>query len=110
LRTSEVSDANEKGKHTTTFAEMFSFSFGGNIIDTPGIRSFGVVDFEKAELSHYFREFFEIGKGCRFNDCHHMNEPGCAVKTAIENGEIAESRYTSYWNLYYDKDLETEYK
>ncbi|MBL4653682.1 MAG: ribosome small subunit-dependent GTPase A [Flavobacteriales bacterium] len=110
LKTSEVSESNEKGKHTTTFAEMFEFSFGGSIIDTPGIRSFGVVDFNKHELSHFFREFFEIGKECKFSDCHHINEPNCAVKKAIENGEIAESRYTSYWNLYIDKDLEKDYK
>lgn len=110
LKTSEVSESNEKGKHTTTFAEMFEFSFGGSIIDTPGIRSFGVVDFNKNELSHFFREFFEIGKGCKFNNCHHINEPHCAVKVAIENGEIAQSRYTSYWNLYIDKDLEKDYK
>lgn len=110
LQTSEVSDANEKGRHTTTFAEMFDFSFGGSIIDTPGIRSFGVVDFDKYQLPHYFREFFEIGKNCKFSDCLHINEPGCAVKTAIENGEIAESRYTSYWNLYIDEDLEKDYK
>jgi ribosome biogenesis GTPase / thiamine phosphate phosphatase len=110
LQTSEVSDANEKGRHTTTFAEMFEFSFGGSIIDTPGIRSFGVVDFDKYQLPHYFREFFEIGKNCKFSDCLHINEPGCAVKEAIEKGEIAESRYTSYWNLYIDEDLEKDYK
>lgn len=110
LRTTSVSDFNEKGKHTTTFAEMFDFSFGGSIIDTPGIRSFGVVDFDKYQLSHYFRELFEVGKDCKFSDCHHINEPGCAVKKAVENGEIAESRYTSYWYLYNDEDLENDYK
>ena len=110
LKTNEVSESNEKGKHTTTFAEMFEFSFGGSVIDTPGIRSFGVVDFDKHELSHFFREFFVIGKGCKYGDCHHINEPHCAVKKGIENGEIAESRYTSYWNLYIDEDLEKDYK
>jgi len=88
----------------------FEFSFGGSVIDTPGIRSFGVVDFDKHELSHFFREFFVIGKGCKYGDCHHINEPHCAVKKGIENGEIAESRYTSYWNLYIDEDLEKDYK
>lgn len=102
LKTAEVSGYNEKGQHTTTFAEMFDLSFGGSIIDTPGIRSFGVVDFDKNELSHFFRELFEIGKQCKFANCNHIDEPGCAVKAAVEEGHIAESRYMNYHYMYHD--------
>lgn len=109
LRTSDVSSFNEKGQHTTTFAEMFELSFGGSIIDTPGIRTFGVVEFEKNELSHFFREIFRIGADCKFSNCNHIDEPGCMVKEAVEQCEIAESRYRNYWYLYHDEDLEDEF-
>lgn len=109
LKTGNVSGYNEKGQHTTTFAEMFDLSNGGAIIDTPGIRSFGVVEFEKDELSHFFREIFQVGKNCKFSNCNHIDEPRCAVKEAVEDGTIAESRYMNYWYLYHDKDLEVEY-
>jgi ribosome biogenesis GTPase len=99
LRTAEVSKSHSKGQHTTTFAEMFPLDFGGFIIDTPGIKGFGLVDIDKDNMSHYFPEMFALLSDCKFHNCKHMNEPGCAVKVAVANGEIAESRYTSYLNL-----------
>lgn len=110
IKTTEVSDYNEKGKHTTTFAEMFTLSIGGNIIDTPGIRSFGVVDVEKEELWHYFKEIFKYGQHCKFHNCQHINEPKCAVKEAVENEEIAYTRYENYLHLYNGDELDKEYK
>lgn len=109
LKTSEVSESHNKGKHTTTFAEMFPLSIGGFIIDTPGIKGFGLVDMEKEMLSHYFPEMFELLSDCKFHNCQHMNEPGCAVKKALEAGEIAESRYKSYLSLLLD-DEGTHYR
>ena len=85
--------------HTTTFAEMFELSFGGYIIDTPGIKGFGVVDFEPEEIGDYFPEFFELKSECKFNNCLHIKEPKCAVKEALEAGEIAYSRYNSYLQM-----------
>lgn len=99
LKTAEISEQHKQGQHTTTFAEMFSLPFGGYIIDTPGIKGFGVVDFEKDEVGDYFPEIFERKQECRFNNCLHVNEPDCAVKKAVENGEIAGSRYISYLQL-----------
>lgn len=99
LKTAEISDAHHQGKHTTTFAEMHPFSFGGYIIDTPGVRGFGLIQIEKGELSHYFREFFQAGRECQYNNCTHLKEPGCAVKRAVEMGGIALSRYQSYLNI-----------
>lgn len=96
LKTKEVSKQHKQGMHTTTFAEMFKMSFGGYIIDTPGIKGFGVVDFEPNEITDYFPEFFERKSKCKFNNCLHINEPKCAVKEAVENEEIAYSRYASY--------------
>ncbi|WP_111708842.1 ribosome small subunit-dependent GTPase A [Lutibacter citreus] len=96
LKTKEVSKQHKQGMHTTTFAEMFKLSFGGYIIDTPGIKGFGVVDFEPNQITDYFPEFFKIKSACKFNNCMHINEPKCAVKDAVENGEIAYSRYASY--------------
>ncbi len=107
LRTADISEFNEKGKHTTTFAEMFDLSFGGHIIDTPGIRSFGLVELEKEELFHFFPELFAAAEDCRFHNCVHINEPGCAVKTAVEEGSIPASRYQSYYYLYHDEDYES---
>jgi len=99
LRTQEVSDWSGKGLHTTTFAEMFDLPFGGKIIDTPGIREFGLVDIKKQELSHYFPEMRTLINDCQFNNCLHTNEPGCAVKQAVADGSITEDRYVSYYNI-----------
>ena len=99
LRTQEVSGWSGKGMHTTTFAEMFDLPGGGKIIDTPGIREYGLVDIPKQELSHYFPEMREILVNCQFNNCLHVNEPGCAVKQAAEKGDIAIERYVSYYNI-----------
>ena len=85
---------------------MFDLPSGGAIIDTPGIRGFGTFDFERAEVGHYFREIFSIGQNCRFSDCTHTHEPGCAVQAALDNREIAESRYMSYLSILEDKDEE----
>ena len=99
LKTQEVSGWSGKGLHTTTFAEMYDLPFGGRIIDTPGIREFGLVDISKQELSHYFPEMRNVISGCQFNNCLHVNEPGCAVKAAVESGEINVERYVSYYNI-----------
>ncbi|MFC5047120.1 ribosome small subunit-dependent GTPase A [Aquimarina hainanensis] len=99
LKTAEISDQHQQGQHTTTFAEMFDLSFGARIIDTPGIKGFGVVDIEKEELGDYFPEFFELKPMCKFNNCLHINEPKCAVKEALEREEIAWSRYKSYLQI-----------
>jgi len=104
LRTNRVSDWSDKGMHTTTFAEMFKLPQGGYIIDTPGIRELGVIDIEKQELSHFFPEMRERMHDCRFNNCRHINEPGCAVLEALENGEIELSRYESYLSIYHGND------
>ena len=105
-RVAELSEAHDQGQHTTTFSEMFDLPDGGTIIDTPGIRGFGTFDFERAEVGHYFREIFAIGQNCRFSDCTHTHEPGCAVQAALDNNEIAESRYMSYLSILEDKDEE----
>jgi ribosome biogenesis GTPase / thiamine phosphate phosphatase len=99
LRTQDVSSWSGKGLHTTTFAEMFNLSFGGRVIDTPGIRELGLVDISKQELSHYFPEMRLLINDCQFNNCLHINEPGCAVKTAVEEGNIHLERYISYCNI-----------
>jgi len=104
LRTAEISEQHLQGQHTTTFAEMFDLSFGGQIIDTPGIRGFGVVEIEKENLGNYFPEFFERKPDCRFHNCLHLNEPGCAVKEALEHEEIAWSRYKNYLQIMEDDD------
>lgn len=109
LKISEVSQAHRTGTHTTTFAEMFELGFGASIIDTPGLKSFGIVDFRKEELFHYFPEMFRIVSDCKFSDCTHINEPGCAVKKAVEKGEIASHRYQNYLDIYYGDELEVEY-
>lgn len=98
-KTQDVSGWSGKGQHTTTFAEMFDLPFGGRIIDTPGMREFGLVDISKAELSHYFPEMRDRLNDCQFNNCLHMNEPGCAIKEATVNGEIHEDRYVSYCGI-----------
>jgi ribosome biogenesis GTPase len=104
LRTNEISDWSDKGMHTTTFAEMFDLPQGGSIIDTPGIRELGVIDIEKEELGHFFPEMRERMHNCRFNNCQHINEPGCAVLDALQNDEIEISRYESYLSIYNKND------
>lgn len=99
LKTQEVSGWSGKGLHTTTFAEMFDLPDGGQIIDTPGVREFGIVDISKQELSHYYPEMRELINDCQFNNCLHINEPGCAVKEAVLSGKVHEKRYVSYVNM-----------
>ena len=100
LKVAEISESHDTGKHTTTFAEMFPLSFGGYIVDTPGIRAFGLIHMEKNEISHYFPEIFKRATGCKYYNCTHIHEPGCAVLEAVENGEISESRYFSYVSMF----------
>jgi len=104
LKTLEISEQHKQGQHTTTFAEMFDLSFDARIIDTPGIKGFGVVDIEKEELGNYFPEFFELKQDCKFHNCLHLNEPKCAVKDALEEGEIPWSRYKSYLQIIEGED------
>ncbi len=99
LKTKEISDQHQQGLHTTTFAEMFDLSFDARIIDTPGIRGFGIVDMEKQEIGDYFPEFFALKENCKFNNCLHKEEPNCAVKEALEKDEVAWSRYKTYLQL-----------
>ena len=108
LKTQEISDQHKQGQHTTTFAEMFDLSFNAKIIDTPGIKGFGVVDMDKYELGDYFPEFFALKQHCKFNDCLHLKEPKCAVKEALENEEISWSRYKSYLQIL-EAEEETEH-
>jgi ribosome biogenesis GTPase len=99
LKTGEISNYHKQGKHITTFPEMHKMPFKAFVIDTPGIKGFGVVDMERNEIYHFFREIFEKSKECRFNNCLHLDEPGCAVRIAVEKGEIAFLRYRSYLNI-----------
>ncbi|MBW7914234.1 MAG: ribosome small subunit-dependent GTPase A, partial [Taibaiella sp.] len=96
LKTKEISDWSGKGQHTTTFAEMFDIPGGGRIIDTPGVKEFGLIDFEKEELAQYFPEMRAQMSGCKFNNCLHINEPGCAVKEAVMQGRVSTERYANY--------------
>jgi ribosome biogenesis GTPase len=104
IKTKAISEMHQQGQHTTTFAEMFDLSFTAHIIDTPGIKGFGVVDIEPAELDHYFPELFAIKMNCKFHNCLHLHEPKCAVKEAVEIGEIAQSRYKSYLQILEGED------
>ena len=99
LKPASISDSHDTGKHTTTFAEMFPLNEGGYIVDTPGVRSFGIIDMEKEEISHFFPEIFRVSEHCRFYNCTHIHEPGCAVIEAVQNGRISESRYWSYLSM-----------
>lgn len=103
LRTGDVSATHHTGMHTTTFSEMFELPNGGYLIDTPGVKGFGTVDFGE-DVAHYFREIFEKSADCRYNNCTHTHEPGCAVREAVENHEISESRYASYLSILEDKN------
>ncbi|MBO1363206.1 ribosome small subunit-dependent GTPase A [Prevotella sp. A2931] len=109
LRTAEISDAHNTGMHTTTFSEMLELPDGGYLIDTPGIKGFGTFDMEPEELTSYFKEIFKFSEGCKFNNCTHTHEPGCAVLAAVENHYIAASRYQSYLSMLEDKD-ENKYR
>lgn len=99
IKTSEISDLHKTGKHTTAYSAMYKLCFGGYIIDTPGIKGFGMLDMEAWEISHYFPEIFEYSNNCQYNNCSHTHEPGCAVKEAVENQKIAKSRFISYLGL-----------
>lgn len=100
----EISKTHDTGMHTTTYSEMFEFMPGSYIVDTPGVKGFGTYDMEAEEISHYFVEFFELSKDCRYGNCTHTHEPGCAVLEALEKGEIAPSRYQSYLSMLDDKE------
>lgn len=104
IKTGEVSESSDKGQHTTTFAEMHQLPFGGYLIDTPGIRELGIFDIRPEELGHYFREIRDRMQDCKFHNCRHVNEPGCAVMKAVEEGEIEISRYESYLSIYYGNE------
>lgn len=110
LRTGDVSDSHQKGKHTTTYAEMFPLPSGGYLIDTPGIKGFGLVQLEKEHLHHYFPEMFALLSECKFHNCLHRSEPKCAVRKAVKKGLIAEERYLNYLDLYENFDAETNYR
>ena len=103
-KTAEISAAHDSGMHTTTFSQMFFLPQGGALIDTPGIKGFGTFDMEREEVSHYFREIFKASAECRFGNCTHTHEPGCAVLQAVAEGSIAESRFNSYLSMLEDKD------
>ena len=104
LKTGDISEAHSSGKHTTTNSEMYELNFGGYIIDTPGIKGFGVLEMEKEEISHYFPEIFKSLDGCQYYNCTHTHEPLCAVKKSVEEGKIARSRYNSYLGLLEDEE------
>jgi len=105
IKTKAISNYSLKGQHTTTFAEMHPLSFGGYIIDTPGIREFGLVDFKDAEVSHYFKEMQPIIGQCKYNNCKHVNEPGCAIQQAVTEGRISEERFSSYLSIISNEDI-----
>lgn len=109
LRTAEISEAHNTGMHTTTFSEMLPLPYGGWAIDTPGIKGFGTFDMEPEEICGYFKEIFKFSKDCRFRNCTHTHEPGCAVRKAVEDHYIAESRYNSYLSMLEDKG-ESKYR
>jgi ribosome biogenesis GTPase len=109
LKTAEISAVHDTGMHTTTFSELFHLPDGGSIIDTPGVRGFGTVDFDIHEVDHFFPDLFALSKDCRFGNCTHTHEPGCAVRAALERNEIAESRYTSYLSIL-DDSSEDKYR
>ncbi|MDR1119626.1 MAG: ribosome small subunit-dependent GTPase A [Dysgonamonadaceae bacterium] len=104
LKTGEISEYHNKGMHTTTFSEMLELPSGGYIIDTPGIKGFGLIDMEDAEVSHYFPEIFKVSEKCKFNNCTHRHEPDCAVLKSVENHYISDSRYHSYLNILKDRE------
>ena len=106
LKIDDISKTHRQGKHTTTFAELYHLDFDAQIIDTPGIRGFGIIDIDQKELSHYFLEMRKLLSKCKFNNCQHLNEPDCAIKKAVGKGEIAESRFKSYMSIYSEDENE----
>jgi ribosome biogenesis GTPase len=108
LRTGDISGVHQKGKHTTTFAEMFRLPFGGFIIDTPGIKEFGMVDFSKEEVTYFFPEMKLLANQCHFDNCSHEHEPGCAIKKAVEEGSISQTRYHNYLNIIHGREMDVE--
>ena len=109
VRVGDVSQAHHKGMHTTTFSELLDLPGGGAIIDTPGVKAFGTIDFERAQVAHYFPEIFNVSSECRFNNCTHTHEPGCAVLDAVERGDISSSRYASYMSIL-EEDPNNKYR
>ena len=109
VKVGDVSSAHHKGMHTTTFSELLDLPGGGALIDTPGVKAFGTIDFERAQVAHYFPEIFRISSDCRFNNCTHTHEPGCAVLDAVERGEIAPTRFASYLSIL-DEDPNNKYR
>lgn len=109
VRVGDVSQAHHKGMHTTTFSELLDLPGGGAIIDTPGVKAFGTIDFERAQVAHYFPEIFNASSECRFNNCTHTHEPGCAVLDAVERGDISSSRYASYMSIL-EEDPNNKYR
>jgi ribosome biogenesis GTPase len=110
LKTREISGYHKAGRHTTTFVEMFYLSFGAYVIDTPGIKGFGIIDMDKEPISHYFPEIFKISRNCRYSDCRHINEPFCAVLGAVAEGSISQSRYKSYLSLTEEQEEYSKYR
>ena len=110
VKTAEISEANDSGMHTTTFSEMYDLPGGGHIIDTPGVRGFGTVEFDRAEVGHFFPEIFAESAACRYGDCTHTHEPGCAVRAALEENRIAQSRYNSYLSILEELDEDSKYR
>lgn len=110
LKTGKISDIHQTGMHTTTFSEMVSLPYGGELIDIPGVKGFGMIDFKKEEVSHYFPEIFNASKECRFGNCTHTGEPGCAVMEKVDNSYIAQSRYNSYLNILEEIEEESKYR
>ena len=108
LRTGEISDQHQTGMHTTTFSEMIDLPYGGELIDIPGVKGFGMIDFKKDEVSHYFPEIFKASASCKYGNCRHTGEPSCAVKDAVEQHYIAQSRYNSYLNILEEIEEEGE--
>jgi ribosome biogenesis GTPase len=110
LKTNAISESHAQGQHTTTFAEMFDLSFGGAIVDTPGIKGFGLVNMEKEEIGDYFPEIFKLKSECKFHNCLHLEEPGCAIKDAVENNQLSYTRYESYVQLIQDVEEGEHYR
>ena len=110
IKTRELSEYHKAGKHTTTFVEMYHLSFDAYVIDTPGIKGFGIIDMDKEPISHYFPEIFRTSRTCRYHNCNHLNEPGCAVLDALQGGSISLSRYTSYISLLEEQNKRSKYR
>lgn len=106
LKTGEISEMFLKGKHTTTFTEMICLKSGGYIIDTPGIKEFGLIDFKREDLTHYFPEFFKLLPECKYYNCTHISEPDCAVRKALEAGTVSRSRYNNYLSIFFGEDID----